>query len=70
MKWHVRAAAAAKSLQSCLALLNPIDGSPPGSPAPGIHYQCPYLRLIETQIDSSVHLVSLFYLITKCMGEN
>ena len=36
MKWHVRAAAAAKSLQSCLALLNPIDGSPPGSPAPGI----------------------------------
>ena len=29
-------AAAAKSLQSCLTLCNPIDGSPPGSPAPGI----------------------------------
>ena len=29
-------AAAAKSLQSCLALCNPIDGSPPGSPVPGI----------------------------------
>ena len=30
------AAAAAKSLQSCLTLCNPIDGSPPGSTAPGI----------------------------------
>ena len=30
------AAAAAKSLQSCLTLCNPIDGSPPGFPVPGI----------------------------------
>ena len=30
------AAAAAKSLQSCLTLYDPIDGSPPGSPIPGI----------------------------------
>ena len=30
------AAAAAKSLQLCLTLCNPIDGSPPGSPVPGI----------------------------------
>ena len=30
------AAAAAKSPQSCLTLCNPIDGSPPGSPVPGI----------------------------------
>ena len=29
-------AAAAKSLQSCLTLCDPIDRSPPGSPAPGI----------------------------------
>ena len=29
-------AAAAKSLQSCPTLCNPIDGSPPGSPIPGI----------------------------------
>ena len=29
-------AAAAKSLQSCLTLCNPIDGSPPGSAIPGI----------------------------------
>ena len=27
---------AAKSLQSCQTLCNPIDGSPPGSPVPGI----------------------------------
>ena len=30
------AAAAAKSLQSCPTLCDPIDGSPPGSPDPGI----------------------------------
>ena len=30
------AAAAAKSLQSCLILCDPMDGSPPGSPDPGI----------------------------------
>ena len=28
--------AAAKSLQSCPTLCDPIDGSPPGSPIPGI----------------------------------
>ena len=30
------AAAAAKSLQLCSTLCDPIDGSPPGSPVPGI----------------------------------
>ena len=30
------AAAAAKSLQSCPTLCDPMDGSPPGSPVPGI----------------------------------
>ena len=30
------AAAAAKSFQSCPTLCDPIDGSPPGSPVPGI----------------------------------
>ena len=30
------AAAAAKSLQSCPILCDPIDVSPPGSPVPGI----------------------------------
>ena len=32
----IYAAAAAKSLQSCPTLCNPIDGSQPGSPVPGI----------------------------------
>ena len=30
------AAVAAKSFQSCPTLCDPIDGSPPGSPVPGI----------------------------------
>ena len=36
--WKIlyRYAAAAKSLQSCPALCDPRDGSPPGSPIPGI----------------------------------
>ena len=33
---HPAAAAAAKSLQSCPTLYDPIDGSPPGSPIPGV----------------------------------
>ena len=37
------AAAAAKSLQLCPTLYNPIDGSPPGSPIPGILQQ----RILE-----------------------
>ena len=32
----VAATAAAKSLQSCPTLCDPIDGLPPGSPIPGI----------------------------------
>ena len=35
-KWNKPAAAAAKSLQSCPTLCDPIDGSPPGSSVPGI----------------------------------
>ena len=37
------AAAAAKSLQSCLTLCDPKDGSPPGSTIPGI----PQARTLE-----------------------
>jgi len=33
---EISAAAAAKSLQSCPTLCDPIDGSPPGSPVPEI----------------------------------
>ena len=36
MTFTVPAAAAAKSLQSCLTLCEPIDSSPPGSSVPGI----------------------------------
>ena len=43
------AAAAAKSLQSCLTLYDPIDGSPPGSPVPGILQA----RTLEDPIDGS-----------------
>ena len=35
-KGRPAAAAAAKSLQSCPTLCDPIDGNPPGSPVPGI----------------------------------
>ena len=35
-KSHMLCAAAAKSLQSCLTLCDPIDSSPPGSLVPGI----------------------------------
>ena len=34
--FYMLSAAAAKSLQSCPTLCDPIDGSPPGSPVPGI----------------------------------
>ena len=34
--YYAAAAAAAKSLQLCPTLCDPIDGSPPGSPVPGI----------------------------------
>ena len=36
LKSLAAAAAAAKSLQSCPTLCDPTDGSPPGSPIPGI----------------------------------
>ena len=36
MYGYAVAAAAAKSLQSCPTMCDPIDGSPPGSPIPGI----------------------------------
>ena len=35
-RYKSAAAAAAKSLQSCPTLCDPLDGSPPGSAVPGI----------------------------------
>ena len=36
LRHNYHTAAAAKSLQSCPTLCDPTDGSPPGSPVPGI----------------------------------
>ena len=44
--------AAAKSLQSCLTLCDPIDGSPPGSPVPGI-LQARTLEWIATSFSNA-----------------
>ena len=46
------AAAAAKSLQSCPTLCDPIDGSPPGSPVPGI-FQTKVLEWAATAFSSA-----------------
>ena len=54
------AAAAAKSLQSCPTLCDPIDGSPPGSPVPGIlqartRVGCPFLlQCVKVKSESEV----------------
>ena len=46
----IAAATAAKSLQSCLTLCDPIDGSPPGSPVPGILQSIIFLITISNGI--------------------
>ena len=46
------AAAAAKSLQSCPTLCHPIDGSPPGSPVPGI-FQARTLEWVAISFSNS-----------------
>ena len=47
-----KAAAAAKSHQSCPTLCDPIDGSPPGSPVPGI-LQARILEWIATSFSNA-----------------
>ena len=42
---YIYATAAAKSLQSCQTLCDPIDVSPPGSPIPGLSRQEHWSRL-------------------------
>ena len=53
------AAAAAKSLQSCPTLCDPIDGSPPGSPVPGILQA----RILENYLDPKVVKFSYIFLV-------
>ena len=48
-------AAAAKSLQSCPTLCDPIDGSPPGSSVPGI-LQARILEWVALLPDSGIKL--------------
>ena len=61
------AAAAAKSLQSCLTLCDPIAGSPPGSPVPGILQA----RTLEWVAITSILGMSKFYMwMTKCLVIN
>ena len=45
--------AAAESLQSCPTLCDPIDGSPPGSPVPGI-FQARTLEWIAISFSNAV----------------
>ena len=50
---------AAKSLQSCPTLCDPIDGSPPGSPVPGI-LQARTLEWVAISFSGSMALQGLF----------
>ena len=67
----VAAAAAAKLLQSCPTLCDPIDGSPPGSPVPGvlqartlewgaIAFSCVVARKVYAILISSLYVMCLF----------
>ena len=47
-------AAAAKLLQSCPTLCDPIDGSPPGSPVPGV-LQARILEWVAISFSSAMH---------------
>ena len=60
---QVAAAAAAKSLQSCLTLCDPIDSSPPGSPVPGI-LQATTLEWVAISFSNAVRGKRHFY-VTK-----
>ena len=53
------AAAAAKSLQLCPTLGDPIDGSPPGSPVPGI-LQARTLEWVAISFSEFLHLDTFF----------
>ena len=60
------AAAAAKSLQSCLTLCDPIDGSPPGSSVPGI-LQAGILEWVAISFSNAyMHAKSLQSFLTLC----
>ena len=57
--WDIAAAAAAKSLQSCLTLCDPRDGSPPGSSIPGILQArtLEWVAISEPHVNSTTNIV-------------
>ena len=57
LNWVAAAAAAAKLLQSCPALCDPIDGSPPGSPIPGILQA----RTLDITLNQDIKKLEDFY---------
>ena len=64
--WHAHfflAATAAKSLQSCPTLCDPRDGSPPGSPVPGILQARPLEWVAITSLLSDEESISLNFLV-------
>ena len=60
--------AAAKSLQSCPTLCDPIDGSPPGSPVPGILQSrtLEWVAISFSNFTSSKSTDTVSLLIEKC----
>ena len=59
----IAAAAAAKSLQSCPTLCDPIDDSPPDSPVPGI-LQARTLEWVDYSLDEVDY--SLLKILSLC----
>ena len=70
------AAAAAKSLQLCLTLCNPIDGSPQGSPIPGIlqartRVGCHFLlqcMKVKSESEVSHSVIWKLFIVLKCVS--
>ena len=69
----IAAAAAAKSLQSCLTPCDPIDGSPPGSSIPGILQArtLEWAAISFSKMISTLQIVSMyaFYLMDELWVE-
>ena len=59
------AAAAAKSLQSCPTLWDPIDGSPPGSTVPGI-LQARTMEWVAISFSNQLQWRHLLYFFPFC----
>ena len=76
-KWTAAAAAAAAAaelLQSCPTPCDPIDGSPPGSPAPGFsrqeHWSGVPLPSSENELDYLIYPnILLFHLLNLLAGQ-